>query len=234
MAMTVGWGEILLRLALAAIVGLILGFNRTERGHPAGLRTMLLVSVAAAMAMIEANLLLGNTQGAWSELFRLDVMRLPLGILSGIGFIGAGTILRRGDFVRGLTTAATIWFVTVIGICFGGGQIGLGLAGAVIGVATLSMLGWVEGFMHPDRRGIVSVVASAEGPTDEDLRALLRREGLSLRGWEVSLRQQEAQHSLRYHVKFGAQRGHDPAHRLLRDLGGMPGVLRAEFRCMEN
>ena len=132
MAMTVGWGEILLRLALAAIVGLILGFNRTERGHPAGLRTMLLVSVAAAMAMIEANLLLGTTQGSWNELFRLDVMRLPLGILSGIGFIGAGTILRRGDFVRGLTTAATIWFVTVIGICFGGGQFGLGLAGAAV------------------------------------------------------------------------------------------------------
>ena len=50
-------------------------------------------------------------------------MRLPLGILSGVGFIGAGAILRRGDTVRGVTTAATIWLVTVVGRCFGGGQL---------------------------------------------------------------------------------------------------------------
>jgi putative Mg2+ transporter-C (MgtC) family protein len=232
MAMTLGWGEILLRLGLAAGVGLILGFNRTERGHPAGLRTMLLVSVAAALAMVEANVLLGTTQGSWNQVFRLDVMRLPLGILSGIGFIGAGTILRGRDFVRGLTTAATIWFVTVIGLCFGGGQIGLGLAGGVIGIVTLSMLGWVESFMHPVRRGTFHVVASSDGPSDDDLRALLRREGLAVRGWEA--RFQPAERQLRYDVKFGARLDNDPAHRLLRDLAAMPGVLSAEFRCLEN
>jgi hypothetical protein len=74
---------------------------------------------------------------AHNSIVRLDIMRLPLGILSGVGFIGAGAILRRGDTVRGVTTAATIWLVTVIGRCFGGGQLGLGAAATVIGVAAL-------------------------------------------------------------------------------------------------
>jgi putative Mg2+ transporter-C (MgtC) family protein len=60
-----------------------------------------------------------------------------LGILSGMGFIGAGAIVRTGSLVRGLTTAATLWFVTVLGLCFGGGQLALGLAVLALGVLVL-------------------------------------------------------------------------------------------------
>ena len=244
MQTTLGWGEILLRLILAATVGLILGYNRTERGHPAGLRTMLLVSVAAALAMIEANILLASTQGDWNQVFRLDVMRLPLGILSGIGFIGAGTILRRGDLIRGLTTAATIWFVTVIGLCLGGGQLGLGLAGAAVGFVTLSMLGWLEGFMQPmlgwlegfmqpDLRGSLRVLIATGGPSDEDLRVLLRRQALSILGWQLRIDKGQEQ-MFRYDVKFRAKHGAHPARRLLRELTATPGVVNVEFQCLEN
>jgi putative Mg2+ transporter-C (MgtC) family protein len=73
-----------------------------------------------------------------------DVMRLPLGVLSVIGFIGAGTILKHGQLVTGVTTAATLWFVTVVGLCFGGGQIGLGLASVAIGGVILEWLEWIE------------------------------------------------------------------------------------------
>jgi hypothetical protein len=66
-------------------------------------------------------------------------MRLPLGILSG-GFIGAGAIVRYGSLVRGLTTVATLWFVTVLGLCFGGGQLALGLAVLTFGVLVLEGL----------------------------------------------------------------------------------------------
>ena len=234
MQMTLGWGEILLRLLLAAGVGLVLGYNRTERGHPAGLRTLLLVCVAAALAMIEANILLASTQGDWNGVFRLDVMRLPLGILSGIGFIGAGTILRRGDLIRGLTTAATIWFATVIGLCLGGGQIGLGLSGTAIGIVTLWMLGWLEGLMHPDRRGSLSVLTATGGPSDDDLRALFRREGLSIQAWEARIEGGRQRCSLRYDLKFRVRRDDDPARRLLHELAATPGILQVEFRFLQN
>jgi putative Mg2+ transporter-C (MgtC) family protein len=66
-----------------------------------------------------------------------DLMRLPLGILTGVGFIGGGAILRRDNIVVGVTTAATLWLVTVIGLCLGGGQLGLGIAATLLGFFAL-------------------------------------------------------------------------------------------------
>ena len=128
----VGWQPIALRLVLTIVAGVLIGFNRGGQGEPAGLRTTLLVCLAASIAMLQANLLLGTAGRSPDSYVILDLMRLPLGILTGVGFIGAGAIFRQNDLLRGVTTAATLWFVTVIGLCFGGGQIGLGVAGTAI------------------------------------------------------------------------------------------------------
>jgi len=107
------------RLACALIAAGIIGYNRGEHGKAAGLRTTLLVCLAAAVAMLQVNALL-PLAGRGSDSFVMnDLMRLPLGILTGVGFIGAGAILRRREVVTGVTTAATLWYVTVIGLCFG-------------------------------------------------------------------------------------------------------------------
>src|ERR1700759_2005439 len=105
------WTDVAMRLICTTIGGLVIGFNREEEGRPAGLRTTLLVALAAALSMIQANLLLGTAGKAADSFVVLDLMRLPLGILSGMGFIGAGAILRRENLVLGVTTAATLWFV---------------------------------------------------------------------------------------------------------------------------
>src|SRR5579875_3872618 len=98
-----GWGQIVLRLALATAAGWLFGLDRGERGQAAGLRTTLLVCLAAAAAMLQADLLFRQLGATTSPAtVRMDLMRLPLGILSGMGFIGAGAILRRGDMVRGV------------------------------------------------------------------------------------------------------------------------------------
>ena len=91
------------------------------------------------------------------SILRLDMMRLPLGILTGVGFIGAGAILRRGEFVRGVTTAATIWLATVVGLCSGGGQMGLGAVATGIALATLWIMKFVEGAVVTVRRGTIAV-----------------------------------------------------------------------------
>jgi putative Mg2+ transporter-C (MgtC) family protein len=112
---------------LSVAAGALVGFNRQRGGHAAGLRTTILITLAACLAMIQANLLLsipGRTAGSFAG---MDILRLPLGVLTGVGFIGGGAILRPADGVSGVTTAATIWIMTVIGLCFGGGQIRLGL-----------------------------------------------------------------------------------------------------------
>src|ERR1700727_806205 len=123
MPLTIDWSQIAGRLFFTLLAGVLIGWNRGETGHPAGLRTTLLVCLAASIAMIEANLLL-DTRGKPPDSFAvLDLAPFPLGILSGIGFIGAGAIMHRGNLVDGVTTAATLWFVTMIGLCFGGGQL---------------------------------------------------------------------------------------------------------------
>ena len=123
------WPEIVLRLSCALATGAVIGLNRTGHDRPAGLRTSILVCLAACIAMLQVNLLL-SLRGRTSDSFVMnDLMRLPLGILSGMGFIGAGAIVRRQKLVVGVTTAATMWFLTVLGLCFGGGQTILGIAG---------------------------------------------------------------------------------------------------------
>src|SRR5215813_13841430 len=99
-----GLQEITFRLVLTVMAGTIIGINRGEHGRPAGLRTTILVCVAASVAMIQANLLLSSAGRSPDSIVMLDLMRLPLGILSGMGFIGGGVILRRGIIVDAVTT----------------------------------------------------------------------------------------------------------------------------------
>lgn len=157
MPLSLSWQVIALRLGLSVLAGALIGINRGEHGHPAGLRTTLLVCLAAAVAMIQVNLLLNMTGKEGGSFVVMDLMRLPLGILSGMGFIGAGAILRKGDIVRGVTTAATMWFVTVLGLCFGGGQIGLGLAGLILGLLVLWGMKYFENQMNQDRTATFSL-----------------------------------------------------------------------------
>ena len=144
MAEHLEWSDIAIRLALSLFAEAVVGINRGERGRRAGLRTTILVCLAAAIAMIEVNILLPTAGKPAGSFVVLDLMRLPLGILSGMGFIGAGAIVRRGDLVEGITTAATLWYVTVMGLCFGGGQLALGLAALALGAFILWCLKWVE------------------------------------------------------------------------------------------
>jgi putative Mg2+ transporter-C (MgtC) family protein len=165
MPLTLSWSDFALRLALTLVAGALLGYNRSEHGRSAGLRTTLLVCLAASVAMLQANLLLptaGKPPGGFAV---ADVLRFPLGILSGIGFIGAGAIVRRRDIVIGVTTAANLWFATVVGLTFGGGQLALGAVATALGVGTLWPLRLVEDrFILQDRRAILSVVTDLDGP----------------------------------------------------------------------
>ncbi len=156
------WEDIALRLALTVLAGGIIGIDRGVRGHVAGLRTTILVALAAALAMVQANILLPVTGKTAASFGDMDMMRLPLGILTGVGFIGGGTILRRGDLATGVTTAATLWVVTVIGLCFGGGQLALGIAGTVLTVLTLSALRWLDGRIPREQRAVLVLRAAPE------------------------------------------------------------------------
>src|ERR1700721_2045335 len=164
MPLTLTWQDIALRLAMSLAAGGLIRLDRGEHGRPAGLRTTLLVCLAAAVAMIQTNLLLVTTGKTVDSFVSLDLMRLPLGILTGMGFIGGGAILRRDGFVLGVTTAATLWFVTIVGLCFGGGQIKLGIASFGLGSLVLEGSRWFDYRVKQEQHGTLTLTTERESP----------------------------------------------------------------------
>jgi putative Mg2+ transporter-C (MgtC) family protein len=145
--------EILIRIGLAALAGTLLGIEREKHGRAAGLRTTLLVCLAACIAMIISDAFYRNSfvlQSAASG-WHPDPARLAAGVLSGMGFLGAGVIIRQSNhMVRGVTTAATLWFVTIIGLAFGVGAIGVGLVATVSSVLILVLIPHMESLIKND------------------------------------------------------------------------------------
>jgi putative Mg2+ transporter-C (MgtC) family protein len=187
MPLSLPWTDIALRLALTVAVGLMLGYNRGEHGKAAGMRTTLLVCLAASVAMMQVNVLLPLAGRTPDSFVMNDLMRLPLGILTGVGFIGGGAILRRGNLVVGVTTAATLWLGTVIGLCIGGGQIALGLAATVLGLFALWALKWVESALRQEAYARFSIETDGTGPTEPELRRRIDHAGLSIVRCEITV-----------------------------------------------
>jgi putative Mg2+ transporter-C (MgtC) family protein len=222
---------ILLRLACTCFAGLLFGINRTERGRTAGLRTTLLASLAAAVSMIQANLFLSTCGKATDSFAHIDPMRMPLGILTGMGFIGAGTILRQGHLIQGVTTAATLWIETVIGFCFGAGHLFLGGLTTVLGMAVLWGLAPLENRLARDRSGTLLVKVSGPTQTADSILPLLRTAGYQIDGCDVTVKQdgELSAHSLRYrlHWRSGPNDSANPV--FLERLARMAGVRKVKW-----
>ncbi|GGF59714.1 hypothetical protein GCM10007301_19320 [Azorhizobium oxalatiphilum] len=223
------WADIALRLTCAFAASLIIGLDRELHERAAGMRTTILVCLAACFSMICANLLLSQTGKEPGSFVQLDVMRLPLGILTGMGFIGAGAIMRRDDgFVLGVTTAATLWFVTVMGLCFGAGLYLLG--GCAFGLAfiTLWLLKRVEHHIQHDREARLVVILGREGPSEEELRRLLAHPPFRIRRMAMRLEPDSGRRELRYDLRYSAGVGAPPPA-LVADLAGRRGVEQVDW-----
>jgi putative Mg2+ transporter-C (MgtC) family protein len=183
MPTTLSWPQIALRILLALLASFLIGFDRDEHGKTSGIRTTMLVCLAATLAMLQANLLMNSNGKPHDSFVVLDLMRLPLGILSGIGFIGAGAILRKDGLVHGLTTAATLWFVTVLGLLFGGGQLTLGVSSTVIAFLILWGLKHIEKNLPTHRSATLTLELSSNELAESDLRSLLHSAGYSISNW---------------------------------------------------
>jgi putative Mg2+ transporter-C (MgtC) family protein len=179
--------DALVRLACTLIAGAVIGYNRGEHGKAAGLRTTMLVCLAAAVAMLQVNYLLPLAGRPAGSFVMNDLMRFPLGILTGVGFIGGGAILRRRNVVTGVTTAATLWFVTVIGLCFGGGQIMLGALATAVGAFVLWAVRAIDRPMVRAFRARLTVTVDASAAVDERLRERLRQNGLTITATTVEI-----------------------------------------------
>ncbi len=137
-----GLAQIAIRLACAMLVGIIIGLEREYTHRPAGLRTHILVALGACVVSVTGEMLFTHysTLGAVP-----DPARLSAQVITGVGFLGAGTIMKEGASVKGLTTAASVWAVACLGIASGFGYYALALLGTVFMFFTLTL---VEAFQH--------------------------------------------------------------------------------------
>jgi putative Mg2+ transporter-C (MgtC) family protein len=172
---------ILVRVLAAVLVGALIGFERTFHGRPAGFRTHALVCVASSLLM-----LVTVYQNQWMTVMPLDAIRtdptrMAQGIMTGIGFLGAGVIFKEGLTVRGLTTAASIWVTAAIGILLGIGFYFAGILGAAAALAILAAFRFLERrlpsefyahhFLAFERTAVMS---------EQDLRRLIGEHGFTI------------------------------------------------------
>ena len=150
--------SVLFRLVLAVLLGGIIGMERELHGRPAGFRTHIVVCLGATMLMVA------------SEYYRnyvdmetvFDPNRMAAGIITGIGFLGAGAIMREENMVRGLTTAGCIWFVAGLGIVIGKGLFPLALWGTLLVIIMLVFFRYVENWMSVENYGELSIRMNLE------------------------------------------------------------------------
>jgi len=172
------YAAIALHLLIALAAGAIIGLERSYHGRPAGFRTHALVCLSSSMLMV-----LTVYQDTWFAAFSLeqvnvDPTRMAQGIMTGIGFLGAGVIMKEGLSVRGLTTAASIWITAAIGIMIGVGfYFPAGIATAMT-LIVLSVFRWIERSMPIEFYANLVVAFLRSGNLPEgDLRALVERQG---------------------------------------------------------
>lgn len=144
--LAVGPVEVLLRLLCAMFIGAVIGTERELTHRPAGMRTHMLVALGSCVVMITSQMIFHQYRAFGAT---PDPARLSAQVITGVGFLGAGTILKEGPSIKGLTTAASVWAVACLGIAVGGGYYALGIIGTVGMIIILVLFEWLqEKLMH--------------------------------------------------------------------------------------
>jgi len=216
--------EMAIRIIVALVAGALIGYERSYRGRPAGFRTHALVCMASAMLM-----LVTVYEAHWVRTIgeaRLDPTRMAQGIMTGIGFLGAGVIIKEGLSVRGLTTAASIWITAAIGVLAGIGFYMPLMMAVVLTVGVLSLFRWIESRMPTQAYYHFDVRFARSAPlTEREVRELVEAHGFSIANFSYRL---EGEGRIRRHSMVIRSADRAGAGRLSVTLEGMEAVV--EFR----
>ncbi len=207
--------EIILRLAIASVLGGLVGFEREIRGREAGIRTYLLVSLGSALIMVI------------SQYFVQSPDRIAAQAISGIGFLGAGVILRYRDSIRGLTTAACMWVVCAIGLSIGSGHYLFGCVVSGMTIASLVGLKGIERIVERDRyKDLVIVSEDIEGQF-ERIEEIIRRKGIRVTNFSLKKDLGTREATIDFRLRFRTLQL-QPA--LLNDVFSLPGIKSVELK----
>jgi putative Mg2+ transporter-C (MgtC) family protein len=210
----------LIRLAAAGLLGGLIGLERDMHGRAAGLRTNMLVSLGSALFMMisVAIAVTYSTSGAGDTGLRVDPSRIAAQIITGIGFLGAGTILKEGVNVRGLTTSACLWVSAGLGMACGAGLFELAILVTLIGLFTLIAVNWVEKLYAKDSYRTLEVAV----PNQTDLSRVIdtiKRENLKILHLDYERDYQRDQMTVVFNIRLFHRGVPDKlSHKIIADL----------------
>jgi len=219
--------ELIARLGLAALLGGVIGFERERLSWAAGLRTHMLVCVGACLFMIVSAF--GFMDVLTHEHVSLDPSRVAAQVVSGIGFLGAGSILLRGEIVRGLTTAASLWSVAAVGLATGGGLYVAAVAATVIILIILAGIKPLERWYFSSRQRREVLIGAERGRLT--LHVLEREIGPVTARISTFIVQHSEEAASNDEVLIAFSRMSENEFRDLADkLRRIPGVLKLEVK----
>lgn len=227
--LTIPYWEVALRLVLTVVLCGAIGFEREVRDQPAGFRTHILLGLGATLfTLVSAYGFEPFTRAALgSGGLQFDPTRISAQIVTGVGFLGAGAIIRRGGDVRGLTTAASLWATAAIGMAVGAGYLFGAAAATALAMATLYFLrSFRSSVIYPLRLDSaeleITLKESASGP--QDALEVLRRHDITVRTIDIEIDAEGA----RYKVQVRIPPPHD-VQPVLAELSGRPEVSRVSL-----
>jgi putative Mg2+ transporter-C (MgtC) family protein len=215
--------ELIVRILVGTALGAVIGYERDIHGRPAGLRTHAIVALASATFMVVSTHLAYYQGYRDGDFTSVDGSRIASSVVSGIGFLAGGAILRTGLSIQGLTTAAGLWLVAAIGLCAGGGMYWESIAATIIGVAALTMLRRFEDKDDRIRRRLKLTLTETALGTEALVDKLSKLElHPTVEGWnlESSVRQ------VTLGVRLPRQGGEE---RLVAALEHEPGITRMQL-----
>lgn len=207
--------EFILRLVLAAVLGGLIGYERQAHNKSAGLRTHILVCVGSSLIMILSIQMYLAVQG----LTNADPARLAAQVVSGIGFLGAGSIIKEGPTVNGLTTAASLWVVSGVGLASGGGYYSIAVAATAISFLTLTFLCRIEKKYHFASRYDVAVIMKNEAVQLGTVISFFVGNGIIIQNLTVE------DHDSVQSARFQLNVREADSNEIVRRIEALPGVL---------
>jgi putative Mg2+ transporter-C (MgtC) family protein len=216
-------------IALAILIGGVIGFEREIHGRPAGLRTHILVCLTSTMLIYASRTLPVEYLGLGENTrIVLDPNRLGAGIVTGIGFLGAATVIRAGDIVRGITTGATVWSVAGLGVVIGQGEYGLAITGAAAVIGVLAGLNRLARKIAPViyRHVRVRGLRAEQGALSKSIAEILESHDIRVQDLSGTRGNADEPFELVFHIRC---RNLMQAPQMLELVAAQKGVLAVEW-----
>lgn len=221
--------ELLTRLVVGTVLGAIIGYERHIHGRPAGLRTHLLVGLASTTFMVVSTNFVYFQHYGKDDLVTIDTSRIAASVVTGVGFLGGGAILRIGANVQGLTTAAGLWLVAAIGLSAGAGMYGISAAATAIGVAALTVMRRLERKEDNMVRRRIALTLDEAAPPLKTIFAALSAKGVIIGPAEYEKHVDEH----RVHVTFEARLPEHTSEDVIIAIEAQPGVRHIRVNVLE-